>query len=502
MRYLYFVLLGVVAFPVPVVWAIDSATVPPANWLLIAGSPIDDIPLHRSPVLAVGGACEPNTIDVYIDTPAATAAASIDGLYGSGTSAPVEQFLVACQGAPGTPFDGELILIAKSSNEKSGPALAGLATLATNVFLDPGAPSCAATFIVAGSDGLLGRTINAGCVGTALFVPDAAVSVVEADLFPSISLASLTVLHPQPLVQVLMAPSVNTSLYRALQFVQGLALNDLPANIPSITSAQLHALFAGNIRAWDELSTRASAPFATGASAPPGFGGALTSAFLCRRGEDSGVQAFTVSQLLNERCNASVPRAVQPSAIACLATGCDFVPAFSFDFVFAGATETDVQACLNDREALGVYGIAFGPTTSTEPAATREYFYIGVDGGRPTLEDLANGAYQFSAETLVYTNVSAQPVATPAALLDLLTVNIGDPANLAVVNQLFYTPVGDHGFVAVPDPITRIPNLPVVAPAAMRTNPISSLSRGLSGRTNHCQPPSAEPNSQIGGGDL
>ena len=470
--------------------AIDSSTVPAANQLFISGATATNAALYELSILASGGACEPGTADVYVDTAGPEATDADD------------QFMVACTGATGSTLAGDAILYAKESNGGSNNGTRNVARSQALDFLNPAAPSCDATTIaVAASGALQAYTLHINCTGLINVVPDAGIADVEAALFTTTTAADIAALSPSPLFQILFAPAVSLNLYRAMQLSQGLTQDDDPSNVPNITRGQLEAIFAGVIGDWTAFKNEDGTTFAQGATAPSGFGGAVTNIFVCRRGEDSGTQASFTSFVLNERCNASVPSFVNPTTISCLAGGCDYVEGtFGFDFVFAGDGSSDVRECLDAKDDLGVYGIGVLSTNTSVNNADREIRFVGVDGASPTLSSVANGGYHFVTENVLNVRSAGAPAGVAGDIVSFIVDNIGLPSIIAGLNVGSQNPGGDHGVLGIANGTTIVPNAPPVSIATMRTDPISSFTRSAGGSANNCQPISAVADGQILGG--
>ena len=467
--------------------AVDSSTVPAANQLFISGATATNQALYELAILASGGACEPGTADVYIDTAGPEATDAND------------QFMVACTGATGSTLAGDTILYAKESNGGSNNGTRNVARSIALDFLDPAGPGCdVATIAVGASGALQAYTLHTNCSTTISVVPDAGIADVEAALFTTTTAADIAALSPSPLFQILFAPAVSLNLYRAMQLSQGLTQDDDPSNVPNITRGQLEAIFAGVITDWTDFRNADSTPFATGATAP---GIPLTRIFICRRGEDSGTQASFTSFVLNERCNASVPSFVDPTTVACKDNGCDWDAAtFNTDFIFAGDGSSDVRACLDAKDDQGTYGIGVLSTNTSVNNTDREIRFIGIDGASPTLSSVANGGYHFVTENVLNVRSGDAPTGVAGDQVSFIVDNIGLPSIIAGLNVGSQNPGGDHGVLGIANGTTIVPNAPPVSVATMRTDPISSFTRSAGGSANNCQPISAVADGQILGG--
>ena len=309
-----------------------------------------------------------------------------------------------------------------------------------------------------------------GCAALESRVPDAVVTDVDVGLLPSISERDRAAIRSEPMNQIIHAPAVNLTLYRALQAAQGISpADDSPLRVPNLTRGQLTALFAGNIVDWTAFKTNTGATFATGATAPPGFGGTLTRVFVCRRGERSPTQALFTSFFINERCDPRSQAFIAPTDIACLADGCRYDAAtYGTDFVFAGRGTSDARRCLDDKEDLGVYAIGLLRTTTIVDSVTRRVRFVGIDGAAPTLSSVANGGYPFVGTSVINYRPGTLSAGLLQALFDYVQQNIGLPALIAELNFTYRNPGGDHGRLAIADGAGKIANLPPVTVTAMR----------------------------------
>ena len=188
--------------------AIDSSSVPAANQLFISGATATNQALYELAILATGGACEPGSADVYIDTAGPEATDAND------------QFMVACTGATGSTLEGDAILYAKESNGGSNNGTRNVARSIALDFLDPAGPGCDVATIAVGATGALQPyTLHTNCSTTISVVPGAGIADVEAALFTTTTAADIAALSPSPLFQILFAPAVSLNLYRAMQAV-------------------------------------------------------------------------------------------------------------------------------------------------------------------------------------------------------------------------------------------------------------------------------------------
>jgi PBP superfamily domain len=462
-------------------FAIDSTTVPLANQKYISGATSTNVAVYDVTVLLSGGTCVSGSTDVYIDTPAPVTSAH-DAAH---------QFLAACTGAAGSAFAGQSISIAKESNGGSNNGTRNVALAASDasfklVFINPAAPACTGSQVVAATTALAAYTLHTGCTGLLAQVPTGGFADVDPALFLTTTPAIKAALQSLPGFQVVFSPVVNLTLYRALQAAEGLTADDSVANVPSLTRAQLHGIFAGTLLTWNQVGTNID-----------GTAFSTKDIYICRRGNDSGTQASFTSFFLNDRCNASVPKFFDPDVLSCLDNGCAWdSTTYAGSFVFAGKGGSDVQACIAYQEAQGRYAIGVLATDSVVNSTTLPMRFVGIDGAPPTLSAAGNGSYQFLVENVL--NVRTGPV---DPVMTFLSSHMGNPSIIAALNVSLRNPAGDGGILGVPNGSTITPNAPPVTVAEMRTNPVSSISRHVNG-TNNCQPQSAVPGSEVLGGGV
>ena len=456
-------------------FAIDSSSVPAANQLYISGATATNQALYQIFILASNGICEPGTIDVYIDTAGPDARAADD------------QFMVACTGRTGSSVAGASILAAKESNGGSNNGTRNVARGTALDFLDASAPGCDAPVPVAASGALAGYNLHANCGSVVPVVPDAGVADVEAALFLTTTPSDIAALSANPLFQIVFSPAVSLNLYRELQAAQGLTADDAEANVPNITRGQLARIFNGEAFTWDEFTTDTGAAFLPGEDV-----------IVCRRGQDSGTQASFAAFVLNERCNGSVTTFVGPDDAACLAGGCDWEASRINDFIFAADGSGDVRACLDAHDANGTYAIGVLSTNTTIRSPDRDFRFVGIDGAAPTLSASANGGYHFVVENVLNTRGAVTGV--PGSIVSEIVSTIGTPSIIADLNVSSRNAGGDHGILGRANGSTITENTPPVSEADMRTNPVSSFSRSVSGSSNNCEPVVATSGSQIIGG--
>lgn len=302
--------------------AINPATVPAANRVYFSGATATDNILENLFLLQTNGVCQAGTIDVYRGT---------------------GQRVIACTAAiPG--LAGQPIAFFKESAGGSGNGVNPVANSTSLNFLDVdnAAFACAAPTTVNAVPPLNGYTNRTGCTPNVARVPAAGVSDVEPKLLGASS-AQINNLTTQGVLGIVFNPAVSLNLYRALQTAQGLGATDGPADVPSLTSAQLRGLFTGFYADWTQFDDLA------------GVAPADSAVYVCRRGDSSGTQASFESYLLNQRCVDGVTGIVEASTPACEAGGCVWGAGFAADIVFAGSGSATF-ACASMRATMRTSG--------------------------------------------------------------------------------------------------------------------------------------------------
>ena len=458
-------------------FATPSNTVPTSNQLFISGATATNPALYGITVLSTNGLCDPaQSVDVYIDTAGPTFEDAND------------QYMIACEGRPGSAFAGQSVLLAKESVGGSNNGTRNVARSQALDFLNPTSPSCDAPVAVAADGTKVAHNLHKNCSGLVTKIPDAGVADVEAALFNTPTAADIAALTAKPLFQIIFAPAVSTNLYRALQTAQGLTPNDDEANVPNITRGQLVRIFSGEAFTWDEFVDKDGNSFLAGEDV-----------YVCRRGEDSGTQASFASYYLNERCNASVPKFIGPDDASCLLGGCGWSASYENDFIFAGDGSGDVRACLNYHSGASEYAIGVLSTNTSQGTSGRDFRFVGTDGAAPTRVATANGGYHFVVENVLNVRGSG-PGGVPGDIVNYIVANIGQPSVISGINDQVTEQAGGKGILGVPNGTTILENAPPVTSTDMDSNPVSSFTRSVSGSSNNCQPQSATLGSQVIGG--
>lgn len=351
-----------------------------------------------------------------------------------------------------------------------------------------------------------------GCTGTNIqVIPEVGVADENPALFTigaqATSAALIASLNTTPLFQNQFAIGVSLNLYRALQTQQGLVVNDdTLAQMPSLTRAQIAALFNGNILNWNEIVS------------PTGVALATQPVFTCRRGDNSGTNVSADEYFLHNRCAGNPTPMVQAStannSTACNGlsagqtpenNGCHWQASNIADATFAGAAGGDVASCLDAHARNGDF--AYGPlgdtskfddpngaTGAATEAGTNHWRYIAIGGNKPTVEAMANGNYDYEFDNVLnlWTGLAGAPLAVgnyfktlfqnPVALTDILVAQPNAKSFPGGVVDANYVTGG------LQDGNPNAPAAPQTL-AQVKASPISQFTYSSSGTVNDCQVP-------------
>lgn len=523
--------------------AIDISTVPTANVVYASGSTAIDAALK---------AYFFNSVDST--TPCDSTKGTID-VYNQGSGAASKFTAVACVSNSALVNDGASppnsvnIAIIKEDNAGSLNGVTALQNIAFS-----GSPytdgrlnfptisqlttsNCSASTAVAGttSNNLQSYTKHT-CTGftAAAITPQLGFADVEGTLFPTTDPTTPVALASGPTVQVVFAPAVSLGLYHALQYVEGLTQDDLVADMPSLTTAQLSALYSGQVGSggWSWLKSAdgtksvgtASVAFgisntaqcwtgtSTGTSCTtPGVSApANTNVYICRRGRNSGTEVASEIYFNDANCAAGAYpfKAISSGTCATATTdGCTWSQAWvSSKSVFAGNGTGDLLDCLNGHDAAGLFAIGFASVdnlsgSDQSTANRRDFRYIKVNGVVPSIENAAAGKYAYLAQSFWYAPPSSvawsaanASGAVANALVTVMTTNstqaLGTIGSVAGVNAA--SKMADQGFDGG---VLVIPGNNGAAPVtgastAFASTPVSTVTKtSSSSTTNNCVRP-------------
>ncbi len=457
--------------------------------VLMSGATATDESLEDLFLLKAGGICEPTgagvnqRIDIY---------RGASGAAGGGR-------LIVCPAATEVGLGAVNIAFRKESGGSgSGTNNVGAQTNVTVLNRNSGAFACTAgPTLVTDATGTFHDYFNwTGCTPTQATPPAAGIADVEPQLLGATT-ATINNLNTFGLLQVVFGPAVSLNLYRALQTAQGLTTNDLAANIPSLTSPQLRAIFNGQVGGWSTFTSLNGTPLSNADDTP----------YICMRGNSSGTQATFKTQLSRQGLADSVGKGidtfVKPDSITCGDNAAGAIPGVVWGTdnltscgVFAGTGTGDVKRCLDAHHddgdwaigvvsTEGIYNVGDAVATHENPIPTTiveaqpdEWRWITVDGQAPTLESVANGCYDFFTENVINAHKTAL-TGSPLTVVTYIRNNLGLPDILKGVNVDHRNTHGDGGLLAIPNGGTITPDAPPITAGDLRLKPISTQRRTL-----------------------
>jgi hypothetical protein len=314
--------------------------------------------------------------------------------------------------------------------------------------------------------------------------------------YPAPTESGIGKLASRPGVDIIFGVPVSLKLYRALQAAQGKPTDDLPTSIPSLTPAQIRGLYVGFISDWSTITNNAGTPITT--ATPP----ASNSVYVCRRVASSGTQSSYESFWLGERCpgfaGASFVTPNDGSGIEDV----NYVPVTNppAGTVNAAPSSGNVRECFLAMDNQNRWAIGTLSTEVTSGNLSGSAFrMVAVNGFAPTLQNVANGSYEFFMTNSL--NKVRDPVPPEAPLpghldssdprrilIEYIENNIGSPSLLALINAPFGPrPWGNGGALAIGGSAAANP-APATA-AEMSSNPVNTNTRSPLGATNNCSPP-------------
>jgi hypothetical protein len=487
--------------------------------LFISGSSAQDEALENLIRLASGlpGAlalCEPGSLDIYRGSLHGTA----NRVFYCRTSHDVTGV------APG------LRLAIYKSSGGSGEGVNPVAAGTPLPFLDlaklPHSPACEKGQAVRATADFAAYTDHTGCDDAAARVarPRAGLSDVNPELVGG-GHVPLTVRAQN---QIVWGLPVSKTLRNALQTIQGLVRSSVPHDdpqrdseeaMPSLSRAQVAALFSGAIKSWDEFYDANGTPLtqssllAPGPPRDPDAAGASPGAYrpdpatgaiayICRRIEASGTQAAYEVHYLRARCEADAPEFVAPNDGSSLTAGGDVrrlvrIPRPAGN-VFAGVGTADVRDCLDAHSQFNRWAVGLLSTENVGNNGTRKFRYVKVDGVAPTLLNAYLGRWPHVTEQSMQWRKSydAELATTPEGrVLSFLATNLGLPRVISALNSGFVHSWGQGGYLAPATSSFAGPKPPVTADA-LRLNPVGGLSLSL-GRLDDCHEPVVVRRTQL-----
>lgn len=314
-------------------------------------------------------------------------------------------------------------------------------------------------------------------------IAQAGLSDVEPALLNA-TLAQQAALNAKGTSQLVFAIPVTLTMYRGLQAAQGLGSDDTQANMPSLSRAQVGAIFAGAIATTDGL-------LSPNGAALPSF-----PLVVAQRVSTSGSQSISEVFFLNKRCTPSAVGFGDPDATYTADVnaynGCrDADPSGPFRAANSGATQ--VQQCLRGADKAGKWGIGL-LSTEIVPAVTDAngtIRHIKIDGSAPTLLNVALGKYLFVAEQSMQwqNSLTATSNAPLYNVVNYIRTNSANPDVLKSINTSFVQVYGQSGLIGVPDGATVFPPAAPLTDANILATPVNTWSKSNVTSLANCSAP-------------
>lgn len=341
------------------------------------------------------------------------------------------------------------------------------------------------------------------------FVPQAGISDFDPNFF--VGSFGVTGTHVGLLVrqrtQLAMTynPIVSLPLFTVLQHAYGYGSPpppDLLANVPSLRSSLLRAIFNGSsVLNADEIYVNNTKLSAVNGFDPSG------DIYVCRRGNSSATMLAFNAHFLGLGCNRNSAinmTFVAPDDSACATTGCAWNIAYGNDYVFAGAGVSDMRACIDYHSSQGRLAVGLVSADHRPNLTNNRYRYTKVDRVEPTIKAVMDGDYGYFSEFSFNDKYPAVSTSGPQTLWDKLFGYLSTPAvisELNVVSRNAVTPAGpddgtsDTGLLVVASPasaatINLLYSDWAITGGEARSTPVNTQTRQtLMGTGNNCNLP-------------
>jgi hypothetical protein len=483
---------------------------------------------------ANGGLCVDGSLDSYE--------------YSGSAGGTVNQRMNYCTGSSNAGTAAGLrIMITKESVSGSAAGVTPVAQEQSRAYLPFNATDLAACEAVSTTVAAVGdfaqynyHRCDSSHVALTTAVPNAGISDIDPTTFVGlggVTTADATDLVATTTVAVTFNPVVSVALYRALQTAQGLGTDDTLANMPSLTLAQIRAMFAGTVTDGTQLWSRN----ASGTNVQ--VAGSSKEIKVCRRGNTSGTMTSFKILFLGEGCSknsGSIASFVKPplvygatmedpedpegpfivdpaSAISSEASGTGWSTSITlFNAiagpiangwggvrVFAGGGSGDVRSCIafhsaaNGGGASGNFAIGTA-STENKPGTGNTYRYVRVDGVEPTLKATMEARYPYFTENTMNRASTGGNVLSGNALslYGAVIAQLGKSTVLKNINSSWKDAASiggalsgeaDTGILDVATASNHIAagDLPI-SNGLPRTKPINGQTRNLTGTANNC----------------
>jgi hypothetical protein len=389
--------------------------------------------------------------------------------------------------------NGTKILFHKSSVGGSGNGVQPVANSTILLFMTT-ASTCPA--VTPGSTVTCTANALTPASGVGSVPPDGGISDVEPKLLGATP-AEVLKLNVQSQNAVPFGLPVTVGLRNALQEAQCLTVGaEDEANMPSLTKAQLAAIYAGNLTDWSSIVDEEGHPLTTArdtcANGSSRTAPVNSNVYVARRVNSSGTQASYEVYFLNARCttSASVMAPANDGGVCGNGT------------VNEGSGTSNVKACLNTHNTANRWAVGIFSLENVSNLGTDAWRHIKVDGYAGTALNIEETRYTFWMEqSLQWRNAASGNALVDGAagfqkklsMMQAIASNAGQPDT-----TLCFTHGGGVGYKScVMALVTNgfVPTDPVAGTrrtaAQVESNPVLTSSKSLGGSTDNCSVPQA-----------
>jgi len=337
-----------------------------------------------------------------------------------------------------------------------------------------------------------------GPTGTGLIgIADVEAPLLNVQLGGIISSAQLGSVNPTAIVGNVWGVAVTKVLRDKLQSVQGLGTTENEADIPTLSSATLYAIFANQLPSFASLTNASNVSITTTGALPAGDG-----LYFLRRPDSSGTMTSFKVMFGNTPCASGVaPWAGDgQNAQACDATvvnGSPVTQVFQSTGNLLGCLNTLNQVPNGGLYAVGIAATTSNPIPANDTTKDAHWRWIKINGYTPSLVNAATGRYPYYTEATWLTPKAGPlaPSADSATFLNGLLGGLQSPTIIAKINGdnsgADQTYSNFQAGLVLTNAITQkngavAPTYPLSA-ANMRNNPVIPSTRNTA-NANSCQP--------------
>ncbi len=466
------------------------------NVYLSGSTAVDNTLLNAAiETAAPGGMCAPGTVDVYY----------------VGTNSSYSNRMILCTGSATSGASGKSLALYKesvvgSANGASPLYLAAEGQPSGASFINPTAISdtaCPTVNSHNASGDFSTYTDHSGCPAadeTANVIPSAGFADVEAAILRTSTGSTLdanatsTYLTGTGTLDQVWAVALTVNAYQAIQAAEGLTVNDLAVNAPSLTRSEIAGLVSGDVFQWSDLGIPAPAD---------------DQVYICRRDDGSGTEASFEAYFTGARCTIGDQIVLAEDGASSFANGSAGNVRKCLQNVFAGGVQPLYYSSGSHTFTGGGYAIGFQNTEITLAnftAVGSAFRLVAVDGVGPTVANVQNGYYPYFSTGVSYTITSEKSGVTGAvlaapqlAVVTALQGKLAAPAFVADSNTNYngVIPWSSAPRLTTGDVTSAQPGLPNgnVAPpvpatsASASTNPQNVYTKNLTGKINNCDIP-------------